>query len=113
MNYIEGNGTEYENLIAGVEIPVVINNVSVAGSIDKGAVLAGTGGVFAPVASTADTVKPFCIAAEEYDSTDTGVISAYFGGKFNANKIISAVALNTIEEKLRTENIILTTEREY
>lgn len=113
MNYIEGNGTEYENLIAGVEIPVVMNNVSVAGSIATGAVLGGVSGVFTPIASAADTVKPFCIAAEVYDSTDTGVISAYFGGKFNANKIISGVALDTITEKLRTENIIITTERAY
>lgn len=113
MNYIEGKGTEYDNLIAGVEIPVVINNVSVTGAIEKGCVLCGTGGVFTPVASTADTVKPFCIAADIYDATDTGVISAYFGGKFNANKIISGVALDTITEKLRTENIIITTAKEY
>ena len=115
MNYIEGDGVKYDNLIAGAEIPVVIENVSVTGAADEGCILGGTSNIFTAVTSAADSVKPLCIAAESKTSTDTAVIPAYFGGKFNANKLStgSTVTADTFTEKLRTDNIILTTAREY
>ena len=111
--YKEGIGASYDGLIGGVEFPVDIRNVSVTGSIVEGDLLAGTAGVFTNASSTADTVKPLCIAYEDYDSTDTGIISCYFAGKFNREHIgVGSLDIADFEESLRKSNIILTSEKE-
>lgn len=100
--------TGYDELIGGDEFPIETANVSVTGTIERGTVLVGDNKIYTAVSSAADSVKPFAISAEEYDSTDTGVCTVYTAGKFNSNKLKSAVDVNDLEEGLRRDNIILT-----
>jgi len=99
---------KYEELFGGDEFPVETANVSVSGTFERGAVLVGDNKIYTPVSLTSDSVKPFAISAEDYDSTDTGVCTVYTAGKFNSNKLKTAVDVNDLEEGLRRDNIILT-----
>ena len=112
--YIEGSGVEYDNLQAGPEFSVDLRNVTVSGAVNRGDLLAGVSGVYTTAANDADIGKTLCIAAENNESTDAAVISAYFAGRFNIGGLSIGGITDTfsLNEKLRTENIILTKNRE-
>ena len=118
MNYVEKvhDTVKLDELFAGNETPVRIENVSVSGGCVRGEILAGANGVFSGVKSSVDAEKVLVIAAENVESTATAVTSAYTSGNFNSAKLSTAssvVSAADFVEPLRQVDIILTTAKGF
>ena len=99
-----------DELFAGIEVPVRLENVSVSGGAVRGEILGGASGVFAGVSSSLDADKVLVIAAEDVPDTQTVVTSAYTSGDFNLAKLSTAssvVSASDFKENLRKVNIII------
>ena len=112
MNYVEKvhDTVKLDELFAGNETPVRLENVSVSGGAVRGEILAGEDGVFAGVKSSLDAEKVLVIAAENVEETATAVTSAYTSGNFNMQKLSTAssvVSAADFVEPLRQVDIIL------
>jgi len=101
-----------DELFAGIEVPVRLENVSLSGGAVRGEILASSisGGVFAGVSSSLDAEKVLVIAAEDVTDTQTVVTSAYTSGDFNLQKLSTAssvVSAADFKENLRKVDIII------
>ena len=117
MNYVEKvtDTAKLDELFAGNETPVRLENVSVSGGCVRGEILGGVSGVFGGVSSSLDAEKVLVIAAENVEGTATAVTSAYTSGNFNSAKLSTAssvVSALDFIEPLRQVDIILTTAKE-
>lgn len=104
-----------DELFAGVEIPVRVENVSLSGGAVRGEILAGTAGVFSGVSSSVDAAKVLVIAAENVTDTSTTVTTAYTSGDFNLQKLSTAssvVSAADFKEPLRKVNILISDTKE-
>lgn len=111
------NTVPLDELFAGGEIPVRIENVSVKGGAEfsKGCILGGASGIFEPVKTASDGEKVLVIAAEDFSSSSTAVSSVYTSGNFHTEKLStgsSVVSAADFKENLRQVNIIETELRE-
>ncbi len=112
MKYLETiESVKRDELFAGVEIPAITENVSLASGAQfkRGCILGGASGVFAPVTSAADAEKVLVIAAEDIESGTT-VATTYVSGIFNTAKLStgdSVVSALDFKDALRDGNILL------
>lgn len=100
-----------DDLIAGGDLRV--ENASVKGAVERGMILAGVNGVFAPV--TLKSAIDLVIAAEDYSETDTAVCPVYVSGDFHLEKLStgsSVVSAADLRENLRKDNIFITSMQE-
>lgn len=99
-----------DELFAGVETAVRLENVSLKGGAVRGEILAGVDGLFEGAKATSDAEKVLVIAAENVEETSTVVTSAYTSGDFNLKKLSTAssvVSAADFKENLRQVNIII------
>lgn len=113
------NTVHHDDLFAGPETPVRIENVSIKGGAEfsRGCILAGTSGLFEPVKVAADAEKVLVIAAEDFssDSSETAVTSVYTSGDFHTEKLstgASVVSAADFKEPLRKVGILQTALKE-
>lgn len=117
MAYFEqiNNTVKRDELFAGIEIPVRVENVTLSGGAVRGEILGGASGVFTGVSSSLDAEKVLVIAAENVESTATTVTTAYTSGDFNLQKLSTAssvVSAADFKENLRQVNIIISDTKE-
>ncbi len=110
------NTVQRDELFAGTDIPVRLENVSVSGGAEfsRGCILAASvaGGVFAPVNSSVDATKVLVIASEDVQADSLGAVtSVYTSGNFHTEKLStgsSVVSAADFKEPLRKVDIIET-----
>ena len=122
MNYYEQvDGTTTDELIGGVEVPIIIHNVSVSAnaSLSRGELIcADSLGVYSPATIEADAVKPLCIVAQDCTADSLGgVAQGYVSGVFNAEKVLvggaDSLTAEPFRQSLRSQGIYLTSLKDY
>ena len=115
MSYIEDYiGWAEDALIGGTDTPVRLYNASLSSgaSVERGELLcADSLGVYSPVASTDDSVKPLAIAAHDLTADSIqAVTQIYVSGTFNKDKIKmpEGVDIKAFSTPLRFQEIYLT-----
>ena len=114
------NTVERDELFAGTDIPVRLENVSVAGGekFSRGCILAGVSGIFASTTNTQDAAKVLVIASEDYEAagaSEVGVTSVYTSGNFHTERLStgsSVVGAADFKEPLRQVGIFETSMHE-
>lgn len=110
--YAEFSDTvERDELLAGTEQAVRVENASVSGGATRGMILCGSDGVYSAVTSKTDKDKPLVIAYEDVAETGTVITPVYTSGVFNNKKLstgASVVGALDLAESLRRDNILLT-----
>lgn len=117
MAYVENTNTTYDNLIAGVAVPVMTKNVTLKGdtaALKRGTVLALNNGKYEIVdteSGTADVKVANAVLAEDVTLTGEEVVATvYTAGLFNPDAMAVKASGDTVlahEEELRIVGIYL------
>lgn len=117
MAYVENTNTTYDNLIAGVAVPVMTKNVTLKGdtaALKRGTVLALNNGKYEIVdteSGTADVKVANAVLAEDVTLTGEEVVATvYTAGLFNSDAMAVKASGDTVlahEEELRIVGIYL------